>query len=269
MDEVNNTVFVDSDTLEREVRPLCEDDAEFDGFLEECHDLCADIIDDGEEFGEDECLYVFFHEEDGLEVVRTDDIADVDDVGADGCAVMLLAAHADDVEFYQLEMGRWYEGEEYFDVRNGDPRNLDEDEINDLVRSVAEEFDDEGYWPDEDYEEDVDEEPRRSRSSSRRNPRKLKPAEPALQGSEKLWDETWKSCYVTKKLDPKSQKAQYHVEGQRDDVFAWRKYVMQQYAPFKFGWRTLHFSTDPKGKLVLDIERALSTEEEALLKQTK
>lgn len=266
MDEVNNSVFVDSDTLEKQVRPLCEDDAEFDAFLEDCHDLCADIIDDGDEFGEDEFLYALFHEEDGIESLRTDDLADIEDAAEDGCAVMLLAGHAADIEYHQLDAGRWYEPNEYLSVRAGNPRTLDDDELDDLVRSVADEFDDEGYWPDdkyeEDEEEDVDEEPRRTQK-----PRQLKPAEPALQGSEQLWDETWKSCYVTKKLDPKSQKAKYHVEGQRDDVFAWRKYVMQQYAPFKFSWRTLHFSTDPKGKLVLDIERALSTEEEAFLKQ--
>ena len=266
MEEVNNNIFVDSDTLEKEVRPLCEDEDDYEALLEDCHDLCADILDDDGEFEEDEFLYAFFHEEDGIEILRTDELDDVVEAAEDGCAIMLLAGHADDIEYHQLEPGRWYEPDEYLSVRAGNPRKLDAGELNDLVASVADEFDEDGSWSDEyeeDEEEETDEEPRRSKPS-----RKLKPAEPVLTGGERFWDEEWKSCYVTKKLDAKRSKANYHVEGQRDDVFGWRKYVMQQYAPFKFGWRTLHFSTDPHGKLVLDIERALSTEEEAFLKQT-
>lgn len=270
MDEINNSVFVDSDTLEKEVRPLCEDDAEFDAILEDCSDLCEDILDDDGEFEEDEFLYALFHEEDGIEILRTAALADIEDAAEDGCAVMLLAGHADDIDYHQLDPGRWYEPDEYLSVRAGHPRKLTADELNDLVESVADEFEEDGSWPDEyeedeeeDEEEETDEEPHRTPK-----PRKLKPAEPVLKGGEKFWDETWKSCLVTKKLDAKHGKAVYRVEGQRDDVFAWRKYVMQQYAPFKFGWRTLHFSTDTQGKLLLDIERKMSVEEEAFVKKT-
>ena len=268
------TAFVEDEALEAAVRPLCEDEGEWEWFLEACDELMEDILEDEEaELEEDECLYATFSDEDGLNVYRTTDF--MDEEAEAGCAIMLIAAHIDDIEYHQLEPGRWYEPDDYLAVRDGEPTRLTPDELNDLFAEAGEElnFDEDGTWLD-DYQEDddedeQDEEPRRTvRGRKVKQQPSIKPEPANLDGFEKLWNEKWKGCYVTKKIDPDKEKTFYHVEGGRDDIFAWKTYVMEVYPPFKFNWKTIYWGVkDEHGVLILDIERKISVEEKAQAKQ--
>ena len=273
--EYGFTSFVDDEDLISVVRPLCEDDGEWEWFLEACDELMEDVLEDEDaELEEDECLYATFSDEEGLNVYRTDGF--MDEEAEDGCAILLIAAHVDDIDYHQLEPGRWYEPDDYLAVRDGEPMRLTPDELDDVFAEASEgfDFDEDGTWLDDEYVEDDDEDeqdeaPRRTvRGRKVKQQPTLKPEPANLDGFEKLWNETWKGCYVTKKLDVDKQKTLYHVEGGRDDIFAWKRYVMDLYPPFKFNWKTIYWGVkDEHGALVLDIERKMSLEEEASAKQ--